>query len=177
MGCRGAEEQDLGDRTLGWPWECLRSLVKARKSWECSLRGRRLIFPWGARMTSLGQGCHLETQFHGAKRCFPSSPHDCREVECGPPPTSSLQGCLSHSAMLQLPCHESQQESRGKFPSSCRQAGSRPALPGRPSVNHHAQWASHCIIITILQARHKIIGLVRGEHLGNAFNKTNLVKA
>lgn len=40
-----------------------------------------------------------------------------------------------------------------------------------PVLNHPAWRASPWIPITILQARHKIIGLVRGEYLGNVFNK------
>lgn len=40
-----------------------------------------------------------------------------------------------------------------------------------PTLNHPALRASRWIAITILQARHKIIGLVRREYLGNAFNK------
>lgn len=40
-----------------------------------------------------------------------------------------------------------------------------------PLLNHPAPRASPWIPITILQARHKIIGPVRGEYLGNVFNK------
>lgn len=56
-----------------------------------------------------------------------------------------------------------------KFPPGGLQVGGRP--PPWPSVNHLVQLASCWIAITILQARHKIIGLVRGEYLGNVFNK------
>lgn len=45
------------------------------------------------------------------------------------------------------------------------------AWAAEPPLNHPALRASRWIAITILQARHKIIGLVRGEHLSNVFNK------
>lgn len=45
------------------------------------------------------------------------------------------------------------------------------AWAAEPPLNHPALRASRWIAITILQARHKIIGLGRGEYLGNAFNK------
>lgn len=55
--------------------------------------------------------------------------------------------------------------------STQRPAGRRPAWAPRPSVNDLVESASPWIAITILQARHKIIGLVRGEYLGNVFNE------
>lgn len=46
------------------------------------------------------------------------------------------------------------------------------ARAAEPALNHPApSRASRWLAITILQARHKIIGLVRGEYLGNVFNK------